>query len=99
MKKIDLIMSLYNAAAEADKPEISAAMDALNNTFKALVGFMPAYLLRGDKPDADIFDAARNALRTLKRHADAQGLDFPVPEDERAFRMYIIEYGREALFR
>ena len=56
-------------------------MDALNNTFKALISFMPAHLLRGDKPDADIFDAARDALQTLKRHADAQNIDFPMPED------------------
>lgn len=99
MTKIDLIMSLYNAADEAGKPEISAAMDALNNTFKALIGFMPAHLLTGDRPNADIFDAAREALQTLKRHADAQGVDFPMPEDERAFRMYIIDYGKEVLFR
>ena len=99
MTKIDLIMSLYNAADETGKPEISAAMDALNNTFKALISFMPSHLLRGDKPDADIFDAARDALQTLKRHADAQNIDFPMPEDERAFRMYIIDYGREVLFR
>ena len=98
MKKIDLIMSVYNAADSADKPEISAAMDALNDTFRALIGFMPAHLLTGDRPDADIFDAARNALHTLKRHADALNIDFPMPEDERAFRMYIIDYGREVLF-
>ena len=60
---------------------------------------------RGIYPDEMIdqydFDchAARDALQTLKRHADAQNIDFPMPEDERAFRMYIIDYGREVLFR
>lgn len=98
MKKIDLIMSVYNASDSADKPEISAAMDALNDTFRALIGFMPAHLLRGDRPDADIFDAARNALHTLKRHADALNIDFPLPEDERALRLFVIDYGREVLF-
>ena len=98
MKKIDLIMSLYNAADKNDKPEISAAIDALNTTFKTLIGFVPAYLANDSKPDADLFASAREALKTLKRHAVAQGVDFPMPEDDRALRLYIIDYGRELLF-
>ena len=100
MKQLIINRDLAKQVMEAStQEELAAAMDALNNTFKALIGFMPAHLLRGDKPDADIFDAARDALQTLKRHADAQNIDFPMPEDERAFRMYIIDYGREVLFR
>ena len=97
MKKIDLFMSLYNAADEAAKPEISAAMDALNSTFRALILATPAYIQNGDRPAADLFTPAREALKTLKRHADMQGVDFPMLENERAFRKYIVDYGREVL--
>ena len=97
MKKIDLFMSLYSAADEAGKAEISAAMDALNNTFRALIFATPAYIQNGSRPGADIFDPAREALETLRRHADAQGVDFPMPPDERSFRKFVVDYGREVL--